>query len=95
MITPAAVLAHLEWWATPSTCLASVPIRLTPAGDTAWNATASPELDPQADEDLQLLIEADPIFTLRFGNDSTTTVVVEPSGELNQLRLSAAPNPNV
>jgi hypothetical protein len=94
MITSAAVLAHLEWWANPSICLAGIPVRLTSAGDTAWSATPSPKLDPGAEEDLQLLIEADPICTLRFEDGSITVVVVERPGQLNQLRLRTAPNHN-
>ncbi|PBC87016.1 hypothetical protein SAMN05216511_0107 [Streptomyces sp. KS_16] len=86
--------AHLEWWANPSTCLARLPVRLTPVlGDTAWNAVVSPAFDDDAAVSLQLLIDAGPFFTLRFEDDSTTEVEAAHSGDVHCLRLSAAPSP--
>jgi len=87
-------LAHLEWWANLSTCLMRIPVRLTTApGGGAWDATASPDLGRQAGDDLQLLIAADPVFTLRFEDGSDTKVVVEHSGDLARLHLKIPRNP--
>ncbi|MCZ1011801.1 hypothetical protein [Streptomyces lydicus] len=86
--------AHLEWWANPSTCLARIPVRLTPdLGNTTWNAIVSPALDDDAADSLQLLTEAGPFFILRFEDDSTTEVEAAHCGDVHCLRLSAAPSP--
>lgn len=86
--------AHLEWWANPSTCLSHIPVRLEAAADDdAWDAVVSPELDGDAGENLRFLIDADPVFTLRFEDDSVTEVVVEHRGDLPHLRLRAASDP--
>ncbi|MCL7491137.1 MULTISPECIES: hypothetical protein [Streptomyces] len=80
--------AHLEWWANRSTCPARIPVRIVPAaGNGTWNATASPPLDRDAKEDLQLLIDAGPHFTLRFDDDAATEVEVAHSGDVSQLLL--------
>ncbi|WP_327702010.1 hypothetical protein [Streptomyces decoyicus] len=87
--------AHLEWWANRSTCPARLPVVIVPAaGEGTWNATVSPPLDRDAGEDLQLLIDAGPHFTLRFAEDAATEVEVAHSGDVNQLRLrtEAAPD---
>ncbi|MFJ5803419.1 hypothetical protein [Streptomyces decoyicus] len=89
--------AHLEWWANRSTCLARLPVRLVPAaGHGTWNATVPPTLDRDAGEDLPLLIDAGPHFTLRSDEDAATEVEVEVahSGGVNQLllRTGAAPD---
>ncbi|MEE4418065.1 hypothetical protein [Streptomyces nigrescens] len=83
--------AHLEWWANPSTSLARIPVSVTATPGGGWDATASPALDHDAREDLQLLIDASPVFTLRFQDGSVTEVTAEHSGDVNQLRLSATP----
>jgi hypothetical protein len=40
----------------------------------------------------RLLIDASPVFTLRFQEGSVTEVQTEHSGDVNQLRLIAIPN---
>ncbi|MCX4822809.1 hypothetical protein OG883_23500 [Streptomyces sp. NBC_01142] len=82
--------AHLEWWANRSTCLARIPVRIVPtAGGGTWDAAASPPLDRSESEDVQLLIEASPYFTLRCEDDVAVEVEVASSGEINHYRLSA------
>ncbi|MFF3322318.1 hypothetical protein [Streptomyces sp. NPDC002889] len=82
--------ALLEWWANRSVCLARIPVRINPtAVGGTWDAVASPPLDRDASEDVQLLIEASPYFTLRFGDDSATEVEVVRSGATDHLRLTA------
>ncbi|MER5465659.1 hypothetical protein ABT010_34265 [Streptomyces sp. NPDC002668] len=90
-------IAHLEWWANASTCLARIPVRVTSAlGNTAWNVAVPPALDGDDDdgESIQLLIDASPFFTLRFEDDSTTEVEATHSGDINCLRLSAGSRPD-
>ncbi|WP_129766748.1 hypothetical protein [Streptomyces sp. L-9-10] len=83
--------ARLEWWANRSTCLARISVRIVPTvGSGTWDAAASPPLDRDAREDVQLLIEASPYFTLRFEDDSATEVEVVHSGDINHLRLTAS-----
>ncbi|WP_171166966.1 hypothetical protein [Streptomyces sp. I05A-00742] len=82
--------AHLEWWANRSTCLARIPVRVTALpGGGAWDAVPLPPLGHAAGEDLRLLVEADPCFSLRFGDGSVTVVEAEHSDDVGRLRLSA------
>jgi hypothetical protein len=83
--------AHLEWWANPSTCLARIPVRVTAALDGGvWNAAVPPDfVGRQAGDGLQFLIDADPIFTLRFEDGSVTEVVVDHSEDLEHLHLES------
>ncbi|MEU5211832.1 hypothetical protein [Streptomyces sp. NPDC020742] len=85
-------LAHLEWWANPSTCLARIPIRIEVIAGDAWNAAVSPELDDQTRDGLEFLIDLSPVFTLRFDNDSVVEVAAGHSGDLNHLHLQATPD---
>ncbi|MEU8682464.1 hypothetical protein [Streptomyces sp. NPDC048611] len=82
-------LAHLEWWANPSTCLARIPLTIEAIADDAWNATASPAFDQETREGLEFLLDLSPFATLRFKNDAVVDVSVGHSGDLKQLRLRA------
>lgn len=85
--------AHLAWWANRSTCLAQIPVRVTAAPDgDGWNAVVSPPLEHDAHEALQLLLDSDPVFTLRTADGFVTTVTVEHSGDLTHLRLNTLPD---
>ncbi|WP_326611229.1 hypothetical protein OIE62_22435 [Streptomyces scopuliridis] len=84
--------AHLEWWANPATCLARIPVSVMAAPGRRWDATASPALSHDAREDMRLLIDASPVFTLRFQNGSATEVEVEHTPDSNLLRLSPVLN---
>ncbi|MFC9233335.1 hypothetical protein ACFTZI_30975 [Streptomyces decoyicus] len=87
--------AHLEWWANRSTCLARLPVRIAPAaGNGARNATDAPPLGRDAGEDLQLLIDAGPHFTLRFHADAATEVEAAHSADVSQLRLRTGAAPD-
>ncbi|MET8226035.1 hypothetical protein [Streptomyces sp. NPDC005301] len=84
---------HLEWWANPSTCLACIPVSVTAlAGTDVWEAVVSPSLDNDGLEDLKLLMDADPYFTLRF-ETSAMEVRAETLAALDHLRLFADLDP--
>ncbi|MFJ2440599.1 MULTISPECIES: hypothetical protein [unclassified Streptomyces] len=86
--------ACLEWWVNRSTCLAriSVGIDNTPS-DNAWNAAPHPPLEPGARDDMRLLIEASPYFTLRLADGSAVEVEVDHSEGIDRLRLVEVPDP--
>lgn len=79
---------HLDWWANPLTCLASVEITLTAAvTDTGW--TADGRLAGDNDEDrFAFLLDLDPVFTLRFDDESTIEVTVHPGLESDRFTLT-------
>ncbi|GHF36245.1 hypothetical protein [Streptomyces morookaense] len=84
-------VAHLEWWANLSTCLMRIPVRVAAAADdTAWDAIISPVVEGEAQEEVQLLLDADPVFTLRTADGVVATVAAEHSGDINRLRLRIA-----
>ncbi|KUN95114.1 hypothetical protein AQJ84_23900 [Streptomyces resistomycificus] len=87
-------MAHLEWWANTSTCLARIPVSVEAATGDAWRATALPELDPETRDSLAFLIDLSPVFTLRFKNDAVVEVVAELAGDLNRLHLRTTPSPH-
>jgi hypothetical protein len=69
----------LEWWANSSTllCSAEVAVVIESAGD-GWKATGRlAGLDEAEREGFDFVCELDPVFTLRFGDDSTIPVAVE------------------
>ncbi|MFI1094436.1 hypothetical protein [Streptomyces sp. NPDC020917] len=83
--------ATLEWWANRSTCLGDFPVHVTVrvAGDR-WTCQASLN-DPPADggrEAFAFLMALDPVFTLRFAEDSALLVDVTENGD-GYLELTA------
>ncbi|WP_329611698.1 hypothetical protein [Kitasatospora herbaricolor] len=84
--------ATLEWWGNPATCLGSFRVTLTVSvvsGD--WKGIAmldSPGSETDR-EGLEFLLQLDPVFTLRFADDSTTLVHVIAEGVSGCLILSA------
>ncbi|MFI0721625.1 hypothetical protein [Streptomyces sp. NPDC021224] len=84
-------LATLEWWANRSTCLAGVPVRVVvSAGQDGWSCEATPEppLVGEYQEGFDLLMAFDPVFTLRFDEESELYVDVV-AGEGGRLVLTA------
>jgi hypothetical protein len=81
---------HLDWWANPITCLASVEITLaiavTDMGWTAEGRLASDNRDER--EDFALLLDMDPVFTLRFADESTNEVTVHPGLKGDRFTLT-------
>jgi hypothetical protein len=83
--------ATLEWWANRSTCLGSVAVNLTVAViGTAWTCEASfsNSLTEDEQEGFDFLMALDPVFTLRFEDDSTLVVDVA-ENESGGLALTA------
>jgi hypothetical protein len=77
---------HLDWWANPSTCLASVEITLAVAvTDAGWTADGRLASD---NEDFALLLDMDPVFTLRFDDESTIEVTVHPGLDGDRFTLT-------
>lgn len=81
---------HLDWWANPITCLASVEITLAVAvTDMGW--TAEGRLTSDNDDGragFALLLDLDPVFTLRFDDESTIDVTVHPGAEGDRFTLT-------
>lgn len=86
-------VAHLEWWANRSTCLARTPVRLAATTDPgAWEAAMAPPPDDDTRDGIRFLIDLDPYFTLRL-DDTAIGVTVEYSGDGDRLRLSEVSEP--
>jgi hypothetical protein len=85
--------ATLEWWANPSTCLCGFRVRIAVrvTGDD-WTCEAIPEppLSAEDRESLDLLMRLDPLFTLRFDEESMLLVNAVAAGDDGQLLLTAS-----
>lgn len=83
--------ATLEWWANRSTCLGDFAVHITvrAAGDE-WTCEASFNEPPAEDvrEAFGFLMALDPVFTLRFAEDSALLVDVT-AKEGGRLELAA------
>ncbi|MDH6574390.1 hypothetical protein [Kitasatospora sp. MAP5-34] len=83
--------ATLEWWANPSTYLGRFRVTLTvSAVSGGWKGVAmsdTPLSEPHR-EGLDLLMQLDPVFTLRFADDSTVLVNVIAEGADERLILN-------
>lgn len=71
---------HLDWWANPVALLASVEVAVVIAGtDTGWAAEGHLISDDEEERDgFAFLCDIDPVFTLRFDDESTIEVTVHP-----------------
>ncbi|MFC8452144.1 hypothetical protein [Kitasatospora sp. NPDC057223] len=83
--------ATLEWWANPSTCLGSFRVTLTTSvAGGRWKGAAMTDspLSESDREGFDFLMQLDPVFTLRFADDSTVLVDVIAAGADESLVLS-------
>jgi hypothetical protein len=85
----------LEWWANSSTVLGTVEVTvvITTSG-AGWDARG--HLLSAADEDREgfaFLCDLDPVFTLRFEDDSVAAVVVHPTDEHRRFTLTEYTGP--
>lgn len=73
----------LDWWANSSTRLGSVEVAVTvTAGAAGWQAHGRLIGDGAEErEGFAFLCDLDPVFTLRFADGSTFTVVVHPADD--------------
>ncbi|WP_042440621.1 hypothetical protein [Streptacidiphilus albus] len=83
-------VAHLEWWANRSTCLGrfelSVRITAEPGGWRAVGVATAPWSDEDR-EGFAFLMALEPLFTLRFPDDSTVLVTVAAPCEIDRFGL--------
>ncbi|MER5603908.1 hypothetical protein [Streptomyces sp. NPDC002265] len=85
--------ATLEWWANRSTCLGRIGVRVAirvTGNHWTCEATVEPPLPAKDRENLDFLMELDPLFTLRLDEESTLLVTAL-AGEDGQLILTAYP----
>jgi hypothetical protein len=71
--------ATLEWWANRSTCLGSVAVHVAvcvTGNEWTCEASFSSPLGEDEREGFDFLMALDPVFTLRFQEDSTLVVNV-------------------
>ena len=85
---------RLEWWANSSTLLCSAEVAVViESTDGGWQATGRlAGLGEAEREGFDFVCELDPVFTLRFDDDSTIPVAVEgPDPDGRPQRRTAAP----
>ncbi|WP_127501607.1 hypothetical protein [Actinoplanes solisilvae] len=88
------IRGRLDWWANRSTLLASVEVSLEISTDGAdWTARGDLTTDDDR-EGFAFLCELDPVFSLRFDDESTVTVVVHPSTGSAPFTLTEYTGPN-
>ncbi|GIF66631.1 hypothetical protein Ais01nite_46660 [Asanoa ishikariensis] len=71
----------LDWWANSSTLLGSVEVAVVvTADDASWSAQGHLASDTDEVRDgFAFLCDLDPVFTLRFEDESTVAVAVHPT----------------
>ena len=69
---------HLDWWANAVTCLASVAVSVViTVAETGWAAEGRlVGADDEGREGFAFLCDMDPVFTLRFDEESELAVTV-------------------
>jgi hypothetical protein len=84
-------IATLEWWANPSTCPGRFDVCLTvSAASAGWRAEAV-AVNPWTAENREgfgFLMELDPVFTLRFTDESAVLVQVTETQDGERFTLS-------
>lgn len=86
--------ATLEWWANRSTCLGSVGVRVAVRAvgdDWTCEAILEPPLLEEDRESFDFLMKLDPLFVLRFDEESMLLVNVVAAEDDGRLVLSAYP----
>ncbi|WP_225844896.1 hypothetical protein [Streptomyces sp. HPF1205] len=84
--------ATLEWWANQSTCLARFGVRVAvgvTGNDWTCDATFEPSLTGEDQEGFDFLMALDPLFTLRFDEESMLHVNVVAAADDGRLTLTA------
>jgi hypothetical protein len=82
----------LEWWANRSTCLGSAEITIVvTALEDGWDARGwLSEVEDEARESFSFLHQVDPMFTLRFADDSVFDVIVGNSDGTGKFDIAEA-----
>ncbi|UWE10172.1 hypothetical protein [Actinacidiphila bryophytorum] len=84
--------ATLEWWANRSTCLAGFGVRVAvrvSGNDWTCEAVPDPPLAGEDQDSFGFLMALDPVFTLRFDDESLLHVNVAVAGRDGRLTLTA------
>jgi hypothetical protein len=85
----------LDWWANPSTNLGGVEATVAiTASDAGWQAHGnliSAEDDNR--DGFAFLCDLDPVFTLRFDDQSTIAVTVHPANDHRRFTLTEYTGP--
>ncbi|MET7752982.1 hypothetical protein [Micromonospora sp. NPDC005367] len=85
----------LDWWANSSTLLGSVEVSVVVTAITgSWEADG--RLVSESDEDREafaFLCELDPVFTLRFEDESVVAVTVHPIDGRTRFTLTEYTGP--
>ncbi|MER7276657.1 hypothetical protein ABT369_19660 [Dactylosporangium sp. NPDC000244] len=87
--------AWLEWWANSSTLLGSVEVAvvITTSG-AGWDAHGFLASDNDEDRDgFAFLCDLDPVFMLRFEDESTVAVTVHPTDQHRRFTLTEYTGP--
>lgn len=78
----------LEWWANPFLLLGSVEARITiNAGEPDWTARGQLASDEDREE-FDLFYDIDPVFTVRFEDESVIVVELHAIDDSNQFTLT-------
>jgi len=86
---------YLDWWANSTTCLASIEVSLV-ARSMDSDRIAEGHLvsdDSEEREGFILLCDLDPVFVLRFDDESSAAVTVHPTREDGRFTLTVRPGP--
>ncbi|MFI5929326.1 hypothetical protein ACIA3K_25610 [Micromonospora sp. NPDC051543] len=85
----------LDWWANSSIVFGPVDVAVAiTATDAGWNANGHLVSDSDDDRDgFAFLCDLDPVFTLRFEDDSTVEVNVHPSEDCRRFTLTEYTGP--
>ncbi|MEU1784173.1 hypothetical protein ABZ545_32560 [Streptomyces abikoensis] len=85
-------LARLEWWVNHSTSLGGFDVRVmacATSGSWTYDAVLDGPLPEEHQEVFDLLMQADPVFTLHFDEGSEIVVHVASVGDGSRLALTA------
>lgn len=84
-------VAHLEWWANRSTCLGRFELWVRITAESGGRRAVGAATAPWSDEDREgfdFLMALEPLFTLRFPDDSAVLVTVAAPYEIDRLGLT-------
>ncbi|PWR14566.1 hypothetical protein DKT69_15660 [Micromonospora sicca] len=85
----------LDWWANSSTLLGSVEVAVViTAADAGWEARGRLVSDGDEDQEaFAFLCDLDPVFMLRFEDESRAAVTVHPSDGHRRFSLTEYTGP--
>jgi hypothetical protein len=80
--------AWLDWWANPSMCLGSIEVAVViSAAEAGWDAVGHLVNDDDLDG-FEFLRDLGPVFSLRFSDESTISVTVNPADDRTRFTLT-------